>query len=170
MRAEQPLSGRFGETGRHSIFVIGRIRNGEQKLIFLRPQERPFFPGPWEVRAVLAGDAIEPNQLDVRLVNERVGVEGMVGALSAQMPPRDLPQLVVEHGHQPIGGSLASTVQLRQQPCHLALPVHRFCYFPSASNGVSDPESRCVVRSAKTRLIFFTGSSGLTALTGTSPG
>lgn len=39
--------------GRQSMFVIGRITRGEQKLVFLRPSVRPVFPGPWEIRAVL---------------------------------------------------------------------------------------------------------------------
>ena len=41
------------DAARHSIFVIGRIRKGEQKLVFLRPATRPVFPGPWQIRAVL---------------------------------------------------------------------------------------------------------------------
>lgn len=54
MRIEREVSTSGGETARHSIFVIGRIRKGEQKLVFLRPETRPIFPGPWEIRAVLA--------------------------------------------------------------------------------------------------------------------
>jgi hypothetical protein len=54
MRAEHEVPRRSSEAARHSIFVIGRIRKGEQKLIFLRPPARPLFPGPWEIRAVLA--------------------------------------------------------------------------------------------------------------------
>ena len=37
----------------HQLFVVGRIRKGEQKLIFLDPAARPVFPGPWTIRAVL---------------------------------------------------------------------------------------------------------------------
>lgn len=38
---------------KHELFVVGRIRKGEQKLIFLDPATRPVFPGPWTIRAVL---------------------------------------------------------------------------------------------------------------------
>ena len=54
MRTEHEHTRSGAESARHSIFVIGRIRKGEQKLVFLRPETRPVFPGPWEIRAVLA--------------------------------------------------------------------------------------------------------------------
>jgi len=56
MRPEQPTSAAGFEAARHTIFVIGRIRKGEQKLIFLRPPLQPPFPGPWEIRAAVRAD------------------------------------------------------------------------------------------------------------------
>lgn len=54
MAAEREVSGRRGDGGsRHEVFLIGRICKGEQKLVFLDPQQRPVFPGPWKIRAVL---------------------------------------------------------------------------------------------------------------------
>jgi hypothetical protein len=53
MNTEQQPSSRGAVSARHSMFVIGRIRKGEQKLIFLHPATRPVFPGPWQIRAVL---------------------------------------------------------------------------------------------------------------------
>lgn len=38
---------------KHEVFVVGRIRKGEQQLVFLDPAARPVFPGPWTIRAVL---------------------------------------------------------------------------------------------------------------------
>lgn len=37
---------------RHELFVVGRISKQGSRLVFVRPPERPPFPGPWEVRAV----------------------------------------------------------------------------------------------------------------------
>ena len=53
MRTEQQIPGRVGDGARHSFFVVGQIRKGEQKLVFLEPATRPVFPGPWQIRAVL---------------------------------------------------------------------------------------------------------------------
>ena len=54
MSAEHETASRqSGGASRHEVFVIGRIRKGEQKLVFLDPQRRPVFPGPWQIRAVL---------------------------------------------------------------------------------------------------------------------
>lgn len=49
----ETVSRRSADRARHEVFVVGRIRKGEQKLIFLDPQQRPVFPGPWQIRAVL---------------------------------------------------------------------------------------------------------------------
>ena len=54
MRNEQQVPAGTADGARHSVFVIGRIRKGEQKLIFVDPSTRPVFPGPWKIRAVLA--------------------------------------------------------------------------------------------------------------------
>ena len=51
MPTEQTTSVIGLETAKHTLFVVGRIRKGEQKLVFLRPPLQPPFPGPWEVRA-----------------------------------------------------------------------------------------------------------------------
>lgn len=56
MRAQQTSVGPCAEAARHTMFVIGRIRKGEQKLIFLRPPNQLPFPGPWEVRATVVAD------------------------------------------------------------------------------------------------------------------
>ena len=54
MAADREVTRRSSEgSSRHEVFVIGRIRKGEQKLVFLDPQQRPVFPGPWQIRAVL---------------------------------------------------------------------------------------------------------------------
>ena len=53
MRTEQEVPVRQAEGTKLSLFVIGRIRKGEQKLVFLEPGTRPVFPGPWQIRAVL---------------------------------------------------------------------------------------------------------------------
>lgn len=53
MRTEQQRAARGTEGVKHSLFVVGRIRKGEQKLVFLHPDTRPVFPGPWQIRAVL---------------------------------------------------------------------------------------------------------------------
>jgi hypothetical protein len=42
------------DTVRHALWVVGRIRKGEQQLVFLRTRTRPPIPGPWELRAILA--------------------------------------------------------------------------------------------------------------------
>ena len=36
----------------HTLFIVGRISKGQRRLIFLRPEAAPPFPGPWELRAV----------------------------------------------------------------------------------------------------------------------
>lgn len=51
--AGQEVSGGGAEGAKHWVFVIGTIRKGEQKLVFPHPAERPVFPGPWKIRAVL---------------------------------------------------------------------------------------------------------------------
>jgi hypothetical protein len=38
----------------HSLFVIGRISKGERRLVFVKTPPPPPFPGPWELRAVVA--------------------------------------------------------------------------------------------------------------------
>lgn len=53
VQTERVVPGQAAESSRHSLFVIGRIRKGEQKLVFLEPGTRPVFPGPWQIRAVL---------------------------------------------------------------------------------------------------------------------
>lgn len=53
MRTEQQTPARGAEGVKHSLFVVGRIRKGEQKLVFPHPATRPIFPGPWQIRAVL---------------------------------------------------------------------------------------------------------------------
>ena len=42
------------DTVRQALFVVGRIRKGEQQLVFLRSRARAPIPGPWELRAILA--------------------------------------------------------------------------------------------------------------------
>jgi hypothetical protein len=39
-------------TRKHALFVVGRIKKGERRLIFLRTPVTVPFPGPWELRAV----------------------------------------------------------------------------------------------------------------------
>lgn len=53
MSVETETRGRRKHAARHELFVVGRIRKGEQKLIFLDPAARPVFPGPWTIQAVL---------------------------------------------------------------------------------------------------------------------
>ena len=54
MHTETESSGGHLATGKHALWVVGRIRKGEQQLVFLRTRARPPIPGPWELRAILA--------------------------------------------------------------------------------------------------------------------
>ena len=53
MRSEREMTSDRPESARHALFVVGRIRKGEQKLVFPEVARQTVFPGPWQVRAVL---------------------------------------------------------------------------------------------------------------------
>ncbi len=67
-----------------------------------------------KMRAVLPGDAVEPDQLDVRFVDDRRCVERVVTPLPTQMPTRNLTQLVVDRSASAGRRTVAAAAQLRQ--------------------------------------------------------
>ena len=51
------------------------------------------------------------NQAKVRFINQRRALQGMLASLHRQMTPRNIAQLIVNEGHQPVEGALSPRFQ-----------------------------------------------------------
>jgi hypothetical protein len=38
----------------HALFLVGRIARGERRVVFVKKPAPAPFPGPWELRALVA--------------------------------------------------------------------------------------------------------------------
>ena len=82
-----------------------------------------------EVRPVLPLDAGELGKLEPRLVDQRRGAEGVIGAFTAHRPGSNAPQLVVHERKQIFHTSSRKILNLRSQDAstvrhHVGLPAH----------------------------------------------
>ena len=66
------------------------------------------------MRPVLQGSEVLPDQSKVWFVNQRCGLESMIGALPAKVARRDSPRFVVNDGRQRLNRRLPVAAPLLQ--------------------------------------------------------
>jgi hypothetical protein len=89
-----------------------------------------------KVRAVLPGNPVLPHQPQVRLVDQRRGLEGVVRPLASQIRAGSSPQFTVDHRYQIVARLQVTTAPRTQQAADSASLTLRLVHEASAADAL----------------------------------